>query len=105
MSASAAGALPLPHSFGRSSETTPGGQEEVRWVVVAESLAPLEAEIIKSKLESYHIPAIVYQESIGSVMGLTVGPLGAANVLVPEPLAESALSVLLDSPAAEDDSS
>ena len=69
----------------------------MRWVVVAESLGPLEAEIIRSKLESFDITARIYQESIGSVMGLTVGPLGAAKVLVPEPLAERALSILLDS--------
>ena len=31
---------------------------------------------------------------MGSVLGLTVGPLGSAKVLVPEPLAERALNIL-----------
>lgn len=77
-----------------SAETTPGGSEGVRWVVVAASLSPAEAAIIKGRLESEQIPALVQQEAVGIVLGLTVGPLGSAKVLVPEPQAEQAIAIL-----------
>ena len=98
MTGSMSDALPWPHSDKRAksttAETTSGAKQETRWVVVAEYLNPAEAAIIKSRLESEDIPAITQQEAIGSVFGLTVGPLGSAKVLVPEPLAERALSIL-----------
>jgi hypothetical protein len=64
--------------------------------VVAANLNPGEAMIIKSRLESEKIPTLVQQEAVGSILGLTVGPLGSAKVLAPEPLAERALSILAD---------
>lgn len=77
-------------------ETTPGGKQPVPWVVVGVNLTPAEAAIIKSRLESESIPAVVQQEAIGSLLGLTIGPLGSAKVLVPEPLAEQALAILAE---------
>jgi len=79
-----------------SAETTPSGTESVRWVVVAENLNPGEAVIVKGRLESEGIPAIVQQEAMGIVLGLTVGPLGAARLLVPEPHADNALTILAE---------
>ena len=90
--------LPWPKSSaGRgatAAETPKGGRESTPWVVVVENVSPGEAAVIKGRLESEEIPAVVQQEAIGSVFGLTVGPLGSANVLVPEPLAERALAIL-----------
>jgi hypothetical protein len=77
-----------------TSETTPGDNRQTPWVVVGVNLAPAEAAIIKGRLESQKIPAIVQQEAMGTVLGLTVGPLGSAKILVPEPLAERALAIL-----------
>ncbi|MEM7033454.1 MAG: DUF2007 domain-containing protein [Chloroflexota bacterium] len=85
-----------------STDTTPGGDEPIRWEVIGVNLLPAEAAIIRGRLESMDIPAIVQQESIGSVMGLTVGPLGSAKVLVPEPLLDRALSILDDTFEADD---
>src|SRR5262245_14171245 len=76
------------------AETTPGGEESVKWVVIRANISPGEAVVIRGRLESEGIPAVVQQEAIGAVMGLTVGPLGSARVLVPEPLAEQALLIL-----------
>ncbi len=92
-------AMPWPNSEKRkedatASETTSGTQESTPWIVVAVNLNPAEAVVIKSRLESEDIPAITQQEALGSVLGLTVGPLGSAKVLVPEPLAERALEIL-----------
>ncbi len=78
----------------QTTETTGGGDESTPWEKVSDGLQPLEAEVVKSRLESEDIPAVIRQESIGTVMGLTVGGLGAASVWVPEPLAERAWSIL-----------
>ena len=77
--------------------------EEIQWIEVTESLSPLEADVIKSRLEAADIPALIEQEAIGIVMGLTVGPLGSARVLVPEVMADRALELLSETfDAAED---
>jgi len=54
----------------------------------------LEAEIIKSRLESEGIPAILQYEGIGLVYGITVDGLGETKVLVPEHLAQEAREIL-----------
>ncbi len=77
-----------------TSEGTQGKLEETRWIIVGVHLNPAEAAIIKGRLESEDIPAFVQQEAMGSLLGLTVGPMGSAKVLVPEPLVEKALKIL-----------
>jgi hypothetical protein len=63
--------------------------------LVAVYTAPyLEAQIIKSRLESEGIPAILQYEGIGLVYGLTANGLGQTRVLVPEHLAEEAKEIL-----------
>jgi hypothetical protein len=86
-----------------AGETTPGGREPARWVAVGVNFNPAEAAIIKGRLESEDIPAIVQQEAVGVVFGLTVGPLGAAKVLVPESLAERALAILAETYEVDED--
>src|SRR5215510_13082184 len=87
---------PEKQSKATTSETTPGETTSTNWVVVAANLNPGEAVVSKARLESHAIPALVQQEAIGSVLGLTVGPLGSARLLVPEPLAERALAILAE---------
>ncbi len=92
--------IPWPNQGNRenspAAETTPGGEQPVRWVAIRANVAPGEAMILKSRLESEGIPTLVQQEAVGTVLGLTVGPLGSAKVLVPEPLAEQALTILAE---------
>lgn len=78
----------------KTAETTGKGNRSTPWVVVGVNLNPGEAVVIKGRLESEDIPVVVQQEALGSFLGLTVGVLGAARVLVPEPLAEKALQIL-----------
>ena len=80
----------------QTAETTGGGRQPVSWVVVAEHLNPGEATVIKGRLDSEDIPAVIQQEAMGAVLGLTVGPMGLAKILVPEPLAERALAILAE---------
>jgi hypothetical protein len=54
----------------------------------------LQAEIIKGKLETNDIPALLEYESLGPVMGLTVDGLGEVRVLVPENKVETARALL-----------
>ncbi len=54
----------------------------------------LQAEIIKGKLETNDIPALLEYESLGPVMGLTVDGLGEVRVLVPEDKVETARALL-----------
>lgn len=79
-----------------SQDTPRGGDAPVSWVVLAAKLPPIEATIMKGRLETMQIPAIIQQESIGSVMGLTVGPLSESTVLVPDSLLEAAHEVVVD---------
>lgn len=67
---------------------------ETEPVVVWEALNLMEAEIVKGRLESEGIPAIIRADAAGTIFGLTVGDLARAEVLVPEPLADQAIALL-----------
>ena len=58
----------------------------------------LEAHVIKTKLESAGIPALLDYESAGVVLGLTVDGLGEVRVMVPEALAQEAEELLSQPP-------
>ena len=64
------------------------------YVVVYYANGLLDAETIKLFLESQGLDAIATQESAGITLGLTVGPLGEARVLVPETQVSQALSLI-----------
>jgi hypothetical protein len=53
------------------------------FVVVATTAGPGPAAILRSSLEAAGIPAITSQEGAGAAYGLTVGPLGLVDILVP----------------------
>ncbi len=82
------------------------------YVVVYIGNGRLDAEMVQGFLEAAGIPAMVSQESVGRVLGLTSGPLGEVNVLVPEDKADEALELLasmergdlIDNPGEEDSS-
>jgi len=64
-------------------------------VVVYTTQGALRAEIIKGKLESEGIPAIVRSES-QNVIPMTVDGIGKAEVLVPRAHAQAARAVLAE---------
>ena len=53
-----------------------------------------EAQIIKGRLESEGIPAILRYESAGVVYGLTIDGLGQVEVQVPPSLVQDARNIL-----------
>jgi hypothetical protein len=76
------------------SATVTGGGSDNEPVVVWEAANALEAQVVKGRLESEGIPAIVRGEALGAIYGLTTGGLAATDVLVPAPLAQKALELL-----------
>ena len=77
-----------------ASETTPGGQAEVKWKVVAETAGITNATIVGGRLQSEGIPVRVWQESAGQSFGLTIGLLGTGYVAVPAEFETQALEIL-----------
>ncbi len=69
-------------------------QSGPNWMVVATTLGVTEAAIIAGRLQSLGIPVIVQREAASSALGLVVGPLGEAKVLVPEDYYDLAVATL-----------
>ena len=61
-----------------------------RLVSVAVVSGNLEAEIIKSFLNSLDIPCLLSDEALGKVYGFGVGPLAEVEILVPPQHADEA---------------
>lgn len=77
-----------------NSTATTGGSVSQEPVVVWQAANPLEAQIVKGRLHSAGIPAIVRGEAMGRIYGFVYGALAERDVLVPAPLAESAQEIL-----------
>ena len=56
----------------------------------------MEAEIIKSKLESFHIPVLLKFESAGRIFGITMNGLGKVKVMVPKSFLQEARKILAE---------
>jgi hypothetical protein len=66
-------------------------------VVVYETQGMIRAEIIKAKLESAGIPALLKYESLGPVLAVTVDGLGRVQVLVPQEREQEARELISES--------
>ncbi len=64
------------------------------YVLVYTANGMLDAEMIRSFLETASIPSILSHESAGTVFGLTLGPLGEVQVMVPADKFEEAKNIL-----------
>lgn len=71
-------------------------------VTVYTAQGMLAAQIIKGKLESAGIPALLKYESLGQIYGLTVDGLGLVRVQVPIALAAEAEALVVED-APDDD--
>jgi hypothetical protein len=56
----------------------------------------LEADMLKAFLEAQGIDVYLSQESVGRTLGLSAGMLGRVVVMVPEPQAEDAKTLLTE---------
>ncbi len=57
---------------------------EEKWELVIEVSGELQANLLRNLLEAQGIKVFLNQEGAGKAYGLTVGPLGEVQVLVPE---------------------
>ncbi|NIN69454.1 MAG: hypothetical protein GTO63_33175 [Anaerolineae bacterium] len=69
-------------------------QRESKLEKVYTASGQLQAYVIKGKLESEGIPALLQYES--EIFGFTVDGMGQVRILVPEHLAEKAKEILAD---------
>jgi hypothetical protein len=69
-----------------------GKQKDLEVVHIAQG--ELEANVIKSHLESEGIPVLLEYEAIGRIYGITVDGLGMIRVLVPKKYAEEAKRII-----------
>lgn len=63
-------------------------------VVVYKTQGMLRAEIVKAKLESAGIPALLKYESLGPVLAVTIDGLGQVKVLVQKEHEQEAREIL-----------
>jgi hypothetical protein len=78
------------------AQSATGGGHSTEPVKIWEAANLMEAHVIKSRLESEGIPAILRGEALGAIYGLTTGSLAVTTVWVPAPLVERALAILDD---------
>jgi len=83
------------------SPPKPGAEVLPETVYVAHGL--LRAEVVKGRLESEGIPAMLQFDSGSHIFGITVDGLGEVRVLVPAPLAELARQVLAAAETEQED--
>ena len=74
--------------------TTGGGKHYDEPVQVYSAVNDLDAQVIKSYLESNDIPVLLQGEAAGRVFGMMVGAMAEVRVYVPAPLADKARELL-----------
>jgi hypothetical protein len=67
-----------------------------KWEVVAEVSGELQAGLVRNLLEAQGIKVFLNQEGAGKAVGLSVGPLGEVQILVPENQSEAARKIVDD---------
>lgn len=69
--------------------------EELKWELLTEVHGRLEAEFIKSYLESQEIDVELFQESVGHhIYPVTINGLGRVQIFVPKEQATQARQIL-----------
>ena len=66
------------------------------WIAIETVAGDLQAEILRGLLEAQGIQVFLSQEGAGRAIGLSVGPLGEVEILVPAESRQFALQVLED---------
>ena len=68
---------------------------EQNWVLVASIQAEVQAELLRGLLEAQEIPVLLSREGAGRALGLSVGPLGEVNILVPDKFQAEAKNIIM----------
>ena len=67
-----------------------------KWVEVTKVSGELQAGLIRNLLEAQGIKVFLNQEGAGKAVGLSVGPMGEVQILVPENQSEEARKIVDD---------
>lgn len=67
---------------------------EEKWELVTEVSGELQANLLRNLLEAQGIKVFLNQEGAGKAYGLTVGPMGQVQVLVPENQIQNARQIV-----------
>lgn len=67
-----------------------------KWELIIEVSGELQADILRNLLEVQGIKVFLNQEGAGRAYGLTVGPMGQVQVLVPEHQSREAHQIVED---------
>ncbi len=78
----------------KSMATTGGSIQSGEPVEICVAANELEAQVIKSFLESNDIPVMLQGDAVSKVYGFTVGMMAQVKVFVPELLAAKAIELL-----------
>ena len=66
------------------------------WEVITEVSGELQAELLRNLLEAQGIKVFLNQEGAGRAVGLTLGPLGEVQVMVPKHQSQEAYQIVED---------
>ncbi|MFC2045578.1 putative signal transducing protein [Chloroflexota bacterium] len=69
-------------------------KNNVELVEVYQAMGEIEAQVIKSKLESYGIPCVFKSNAASSVHAFTMDGLGEVKVMVQQSMAEKARQLI-----------
>jgi hypothetical protein len=69
---------------------------EEKWELIIEVSGELQADLLRNLLEIQGIKVFLNQEGAGRAYGLTVGPMGQVQVLVPEHQSREAHQIVED---------
>ena len=67
-----------------------------KWELITTVSGELQADLLRGLLEAEGIKVFLNQEGAGKVYGLTMGPMGEVQVLVPENQSEIARQIVDD---------
>ena len=69
---------------------------EDKWELIITVSGELQADLLRNLLEAQGIKVFLNQEGAGRAYGLTVGPMGEVQVLVPENQSQAARQIVDD---------
>ena len=69
---------------------------EEKWELITNVSGELQADLLRNLLEAQGIKVFLNQEGAGRAYGLTVGPMGEVQVLVPENQSQEARQIIDD---------
>jgi hypothetical protein len=66
------------------------------WEIIAHVSGEIQAEILRGLLEAQGIPVTLNQEGAGRAYGISMGPMGEVQLMVPSRYSQHARQVLAD---------